>query len=116
MLMGYPRAAQTSASETPVLPPVYSTTRPPGFRRSVRSPASIMARAMRSFMLPVGLTHSTLIKIRAQPFGTMRLSSSTGVPPMRSRTDASIRRSLLFAPMVCATVGTSPSCMPADYM
>ena len=45
----------------------------PGFSRPVRSPASIMASAMRSFMLPVGLALSTLIRMRAQPSGTMRL-------------------------------------------
>src|SRR5262249_14144414 len=32
MRMRYPRAAHTSASDVPVLPPVYSTTVPPGRR------------------------------------------------------------------------------------
>ncbi len=50
---------QTRASETPVLPP-NSTTRWPGFSLPVRPPARIIARAMRSFMLPVGLALSSL--------------------------------------------------------
>src|SRR5438105_8167092 len=90
MLSGYPRAAQISASETPVLPPVYSTTRCPGASRPDRSPASIMASAIRSFMLPVGFSLSILISTRAQFSGTARLSSSKGVLPMRCRMEGTI--------------------------
>ncbi len=111
MLSGYPRAAQISASETPVLPPVYSTTRPPGSRRLSRSAASIMARAIRSFMLPVGFTLSTLIKMRAHPLGTMRLSSSSGVDPMRSRMEASMRWVLIQISVPAGTV-----CMQTLYV
>ena len=45
---GWPFTAQTSASDEPVLPPVYSTTAWPGRSRPSRSAASIMASAMRS--------------------------------------------------------------------
>jgi hypothetical protein len=44
----YPFAAQTIASDEPVLPPVYSTTRMPGDSEPRRSAPSIIASAMRS--------------------------------------------------------------------
>lgn len=47
-------AMPSCQSGTPVLPPVYSTTAPPGIRRPSRSGASIISSAIRSFMLPVG--------------------------------------------------------------
>src|SRR5690606_33180187 len=60
----------------------------------VRAPASIMASAMRSFMLPVGLALSSLIRMRAQPSGTMSFSASIGVPPIRPRIEEPMRGSL----------------------
>src|SRR5215211_4034969 len=51
----YPLALQTSASEGPVLPPVYSTTVSPRESKPSRSAPSIIVRAMRSFIEPVGL-------------------------------------------------------------
>src|ERR1043165_6936948 len=71
----------------PVVPAVYSTTVPPGRRRPSASAASIAARAMRSFMLPVGFAASSLISSRAAPGGTMRRSSTSGVLPMPSKAD-----------------------------
>ena len=80
-----PFTAQTSESETPVLPPVYSTTGPPGGRRPSASAASIMARAMRSFMLPVGFSLSILRRMR-EPFeGTILRKGRSEVLPMRWR-------------------------------
>ncbi len=48
ILSGYPLTAQTNASDDPVLPPVYSTTVWPGFRRPDRSAPSIIASAILS--------------------------------------------------------------------
>src|SRR5436309_15276441 len=45
-----------------------------------------MARATRSFMLPVGLADSSFAMMRADPAGTTRRSSTRGVLPMASRT------------------------------
>ena len=39
----------------PVVPAVYSTTVPPGGSRPAAAARSTMARAIRSFMLPVGI-------------------------------------------------------------
>jgi len=46
MCSGYRFTAHTSESDTPVLPPVYSTTAPPDTRRPSASAASIMASAI----------------------------------------------------------------------
>ncbi len=75
----YPFAAQTSASDAPVLPPVYSTTVPPGFSRPSASAREIRASAARSFMLPVGFSHSSLTRTSAQPGGTTRRSRTSEV-------------------------------------
>ena len=68
----YPSAAQTSASEMPVVPAVYSTTVPPGESRPSAAARSTSARARRSFMLPVGFADSSLATTRADPAGTTR--------------------------------------------
>src|SRR3954466_2952680 len=85
MRSGYPFTAQTSDSETPVLPPVYSTTAPPGFNRPSFSAASIMASAIRSFILPVGFSLSIFNKIRAPFFGTIRRNARSEVLPIQER-------------------------------
>jgi hypothetical protein len=54
MWSGWFFTVQTRESDTPVLPPVYSTTAPFGGSRPSASAASIMASAIRSFILPVG--------------------------------------------------------------
>ena len=80
MYNGWPFTAQTRDSDTPVLPPVYSTTEPPRGRRPSASAASIMASAMRSFMLPVGFSLSSLSRMRAPfPGTTWRRGNKRGV-------------------------------------
>src|SRR5215472_17364449 len=81
-----PRAAHTSASEIPVVPAVYSTTVSRGRRRPSAAARSIMARATRSFMLPVGLADSSFTTMRADPAGARRLSSTSGVLPIAAST------------------------------
>ena len=85
MCNGWRLTAHTKASETPVLPPVYSTTGPRAGNRPSASAASIMASAMRSFMLPVGFALSSFSRMRAPLAGKMLPSSSSGVPPIQSR-------------------------------
>ena len=51
-----------------------------------RSAASIAARAIRSFKLPVGLPHSSFATMRAQPGGATLRSSAIGVLAMASKT------------------------------
>lgn len=87
----YPFAAQMKASETPVVPAVYSTTVPRGTRRPLASAASIAARAIRSFMLPVGLAHSSFMRIVAEPGAATLLMSISGVLPMPARTPSGAR-------------------------
>jgi len=72
-----------------VLPPVYSSTFPPRSSRQSFSAASIMASAMRSFMLPVGFSLSILRKMLALALalGTMAPSTISDVSPIRSRMD-----------------------------
>src|SRR5262249_12804316 len=70
----------------PVVPAVYSTTVPPGGSRPVAAARSTIARANRSFMLPVGLADSSLAITRAAPRGTIRRSSTIGVRPIASST------------------------------
>src|SRR5215472_10670289 len=81
-----PSAAHTSASEIPVVPAVYSTTVSRGRRRPSAAARSIMARATRSFMLPVGLADSSFTRMRADPAGGRRLSSTSGVLPIAAST------------------------------
>src|SRR2546427_4542878 len=60
----------------PVVPAVYSTTVPPGGSLPSAAARSTMARATRSFMLPVGLADSSLATTRAEAGGTTRRSST----------------------------------------
>src|SRR5512140_2187854 len=87
--IGWRVAAHTNASEMPVVPAVYSTTVPSGASRPSASARSIAASAMRSFMLPVGLAHSSFMKTAAAPSGTTRLSCTSGVLPMPASTPLS---------------------------
>lgn len=82
----YPFAARTSARDAPVEPPVYSTTVSPGRSRPSSSALAIIARAIRSFMLPVGFCPSTLTKISAHPAGTTLFSRTNGVFPIAAVT------------------------------
>lgn len=86
MRMRYPSAAQTIASEAPVLPLVHSTTVPPRFSRPLSSPQRITARAIRSSMLPVGFSHSSFTSTSAHPGGTTFRRRTMEVPPMASST------------------------------
>src|SRR5688572_28944059 len=74
-----------NASDEPVLPPVNSTTVPPGRRSPRASAPSIIASAMRSLYDPVGFDPSHLTNTRAAPSGTIRLSSMAGVLPIACR-------------------------------
>ena len=94
----YPRAAHTKAREIPVVPAVYSTTVSPGARRPSAAAAWMAARAMRSFMLPVGFAHSSLTRIRADPGGTTRWSETSGVFPMPPRAPAGTVIAIRFLP------------------
>jgi len=85
MWSGYRLTAQTRDSDTPVLPPVYSTTAPFAARRPSASADSIIASAMRSFILPVGFSLSTFTRIRAPFFGTMWRRANIAVLPMHCR-------------------------------
>src|SRR5437763_136366 len=85
MCSGYRLTAQISDSDTPVLPPVYSTTEPPGLRRPSASAASIMASAMRSFMLPVGFSFSNFNRMRTPILGVIFRKGSKEVLPMQHR-------------------------------
>src|SRR5919204_1039771 len=78
------------ASPTPVLPEVGSTIVPPGFSKPSRSAASIIATAGRSFTDPPGLVVSIFAMrshVRPRP---MRGSRTSGVSPMRPRTESAI--------------------------
>src|SRR6266568_1812499 len=82
----------------PVVPAVYSTTVPPGGSLPSAAARSTMARATRSFMLPVGLADSSFAMMRAEPAGTTRRSSTSGVLPMASRT-CRLPEGLTLAPL-----------------
>src|SRR5687768_11863286 len=68
----------------PVLPLVGSTMTVSRSTRPARSPASIMARPMRSFTLASGLKNSHLASTVACSRGTSRLMRTSGVPPIVS--------------------------------
>src|SRR5215510_9994781 len=75
------------ASDDPVLPPVYSTTRMPGRSAPRRSPPSIIASAIRSLYEPVGLKYSSLTT-SAEPLGTSRRRRTSGVWPIVRSTES----------------------------
>ena len=56
----YPLSAAASASPTPVLPLVPSTTTPPGLSSPRRSASSMILSPIRSFTEPPGLAYSAL--------------------------------------------------------
>src|SRR5262245_55783647 len=74
------------ASRIPVLPLVGSTMVPPALSSPRRSASSSMATAMRSLTLPPGLTDSSLATTSAPPAFGSRLSRTSGVRPISSRT------------------------------
>src|SRR5512132_2887160 len=75
-------------SPTPVLPEVGSTIVPPGLSRPSRSAASTIATAGRSFTDPPGFVVSIFaMRSHVSPW-PMRGSRTSGVSPMRSRTES----------------------------
>src|SRR5919201_2207352 len=74
------------ASEMPVFPLVGSSSRRPGSSSPEASAAEIIAFAIRSLIEPVGFWPSSFAYSRTDGFGVSRGSSTSGVPPMRSRT------------------------------
>src|SRR5438093_5505377 len=85
MCRGYLFTAQMRDRDTPVLPPVYSTIVPFALRRPSASAASIMASAIRSFMLPVGFSLSSFSRMRAPFLGTILRKANKEVLPMQCR-------------------------------
>src|SRR5580765_3821319 len=81
----------------PVVPAVYSTTVSAGSSAPARSAPSITASAIRSFMLPVGLAHSSFASTRADPLGTTLRSAINGVPPIPASTPSRPRASVTSA-------------------
>src|ERR1700730_12464731 len=75
----------------PVLPLVGSTSVAPGARRPCRSASSTIASAIRSLTLPPGLSDSILASTVAPPAFGMRLSRTSGVAPISSRTEPASR-------------------------
>src|SRR5438445_9448730 len=75
------------ARPMPVLPDEGSRTVWPGRRLPSASAASTMARAMRSLTDPVGFSPSSLARMRTPGLGLSVESSTSGVSPIRSRTD-----------------------------
>src|SRR3989304_7785553 len=74
-----------NASDVPVLPPVYSTIVSPGFNRPSSSARETIACAERSFILPVGFSHSSLAKTLPQSGGTTLRSCTNDVLPIACR-------------------------------
>src|SRR5581483_354811 len=83
---GYPFSFATIASEIPVFPLVGSSSARPGSSSPEASAASIIASATRSLIDPVGFAPSSLAYSWTPGFGDSRVSSTSGVPPTRSRT------------------------------
>src|SRR2546421_7160313 len=76
------------ARPTPVLPDVGSTIVPPCFSNPSRSAASVIATAGRSFTEPPGLLVSILtMRSQVRP-RLMRGTRTSGVSPMRPRTES----------------------------
>src|SRR3972149_1849699 len=75
------------AKELPLLPPVYSTTRYPGFSCPRFSAPSTIDRAIRSFILPVGFAPSSFTQTSAPPAVSL-LSLTNGVLPIDDRTSS----------------------------
>src|SRR2546426_6693289 len=99
------------AREIPVVPAVYSTTVPPGGSLPSVAARSTMARATRSFMLPVGLADSSFAMMRADPAGTTRRSSTSGVLPMASSTCRDVPVSNVTSPCPAVADGIKETCV-----
>jgi hypothetical protein len=72
----------------PVLPDDGSISVRPGVRVPSASASRIIWRAMRSLIDPAGFWPSSLARIRTSGLGLRRLTSTIGVLPMSSTTEA----------------------------
>ena len=86
-LRWYPLTLQTMAMPMPVLPDEGSIKVWPGSRMPSFSASSIIDSAIRSFTEPPGFCPSSLMKRRTPGFGLSGLMSTSGVLPIRSRTE-----------------------------
>ena len=76
------------ASEIPVLPLVGSKIVQPGVRVPSASPASIIARAARSFIDPVGFRSSNFAQSRTSLEGDKLGKPTSGVLPTDSKSES----------------------------
>src|SRR5437667_10740411 len=75
----------------PVFPLVGSSSRRPGSSSPEASAASIIARATRSLIEPVGFWPSSFAYSRTDGFGARRGSSTSGVLPTSARREPAVR-------------------------
>src|SRR5262245_8533045 len=87
---GYPRSRAASARAMPVFPLVGSRSRRPGSSSPDASAASSIALATRSLIEPLGFCPSSLAYSRTPDLGESRGSSTSGVDPTRSSSDAAV--------------------------
>ena len=92
----------------PVLPDDGSRIVCPGRSVPSRSAASTIASAMRSFTEPVGFWPSSLISNRTRGLGLSRLTSTSGVSPIRSRIESS-RATGAYPPATAGRIVTMSS-------
>src|SRR4029453_4038524 len=100
---GEPLIRAIIASAMPVLPDVGSSSARPGSSSPEASAASIIAFATRSLIEPGGFWPSSFAKSCTEGVGERRVSSTSGVDPIRSRSDAA-----------CVLSRTSPGSGTAD--
>jgi hypothetical protein len=79
---------QAIASEMPVLPDVGSSTVQPGVSSPSASAFSIMARAGRSLMEPVGLRSSSFAQSRTSGVGERFGRPTSGVSPTAASSES----------------------------
>ena len=84
----YPRTFEAIASEIPVFPLVGSRIVEPGFSNPSRSAASIIERAVRSLIEPVGLRSSILAHKRTLGAGESRGKPMSGVLPTEDSSES----------------------------
>ncbi len=83
----YPFRRATIARAMPVFPDVGSRIVLSGVSSPLASASSIIRRAIRSFVEPVGLLPSSLAQRRTPGFGDIRGMPTNGVSPIASRID-----------------------------
>ena len=80
----------------------------PGRSVPSRSAASTISSAMRSFTEPVGFWPSSFTSRRTRGLGLRRLTSTSGVSPIRSRIESS-RATLAYPPATAGRIETTSS-------